>query len=229
MTLHTKPVIDDVRIREIKELVPPVHVFREYPASNRAAQTTYAARQGIHRCAVTVVTQVLVDADDPAFQNPTKPIGQKDLVALVLLVSAAGAGILLTALSWFATYLPSPYRQSEFWTSSPTFYFMRIGIMMLLLALIYVWVQRPFSSTPLQGSRGLMLTFGRSSLFVYWIHVELAYGVFSRPLQRALPFWWAVVGYALFTAAMYAVTLLKNRLVDWWKTKRDQPLSPQVA
>ncbi|HJW03339.1 MAG TPA: 3-deoxy-7-phosphoheptulonate synthase, partial [Azospira sp.] len=49
MTLHTKPVIDDVRIREIKELVPPVHVFREYPASNRAAQTTYAARQGIHR------------------------------------------------------------------------------------------------------------------------------------------------------------------------------------
>ena len=40
---------DDVRIREIKELVPPAHVFREYPVSNRAAQTTYGARQGIHR------------------------------------------------------------------------------------------------------------------------------------------------------------------------------------
>ena len=45
----TKPVTDDVRIREIKELVPPAHVFREYPVSNRAAQTTYGARQGIHR------------------------------------------------------------------------------------------------------------------------------------------------------------------------------------
>jgi len=45
----TKPVTDDVRIREIKELVPPAHVFREYPVSNRAAQTTYNARQGIHR------------------------------------------------------------------------------------------------------------------------------------------------------------------------------------
>ena len=33
------------------------------------------ARGGIRRYVVTVVTQVVVDADDPAFQNPTKPIG----------------------------------------------------------------------------------------------------------------------------------------------------------
>ena len=74
-----------------------------------------------------------------------------------------------------------------------------------------------------------MLTFGRSSLFVYWIHVELAYGIFSRPLQRALPFWWAVAGYALFTAAMYGVTLVKNWLVDRWKRQRGQRLTPQVV
>jgi 3-deoxy-7-phosphoheptulonate synthase len=49
MTPHTKPNTDDVRIKEIKELVPPAHVFREYPVSNRAAQTTYSARQTIHR------------------------------------------------------------------------------------------------------------------------------------------------------------------------------------
>ncbi len=51
-----KPNTDDVRIREIKELVPPAHVFREYPVSLRAAQTTFAARQSIHR--------VLHGADD---------------------------------------------------------------------------------------------------------------------------------------------------------------------
>lgn len=49
MTPQTKPNTDDIRIREIKELVPPAHVFREYPVSNRAAQTTYRARQDIHR------------------------------------------------------------------------------------------------------------------------------------------------------------------------------------
>ncbi len=139
------------------------------------------------------------------------------------------AGIVLTAMCFAADYLPSPYRQSEFWTSSPVYYFMRVGIMTTLLALIYVWVQRPFGAPKREPSRGVMLTFGRSSLFVYWIHVELAYGIFSRPLQRALPFWWAVVGYVLFTAAMYVVTLFKNRLVDRWKRQREERLRPQVV
>lgn len=33
------------------------------------------ARRGLHKQAVTVVTQVRVDPEDPAFSNPTKPIG----------------------------------------------------------------------------------------------------------------------------------------------------------
>ncbi|WP_263768967.1 3-deoxy-7-phosphoheptulonate synthase AroG [Propionivibrio soli] len=49
MTLLNKPNTDDVRIKEIKEVVPPVHVFREFPASPQAAQTTFNARQAIHR------------------------------------------------------------------------------------------------------------------------------------------------------------------------------------
>jgi 3-deoxy-7-phosphoheptulonate synthase len=40
---------DDIRIREIKELVPPSHVLREFPVSEKAARTTYDARQAIHR------------------------------------------------------------------------------------------------------------------------------------------------------------------------------------
>jgi 3-deoxy-7-phosphoheptulonate synthase len=51
-----KHIIDDVRIKEIKELSPPAHILREFPASDKAAQTTWAARQAIHR--------VLHGADD---------------------------------------------------------------------------------------------------------------------------------------------------------------------
>src|SRR5258705_8109286 len=40
---------DDLRVREIKELVPPSHVLREFALSDRAAQSTFEARQGIHR------------------------------------------------------------------------------------------------------------------------------------------------------------------------------------
>jgi 3-deoxy-7-phosphoheptulonate synthase len=40
--MHTasKVTIDDVRIKEIKELNPPSHVLREFPATKKAAETT---------------------------------------------------------------------------------------------------------------------------------------------------------------------------------------------
>ncbi|WP_332669777.1 3-deoxy-7-phosphoheptulonate synthase AroG [Aromatoleum sp.] len=56
MTASLKIHIDDVRIREIKELIPPAHVLREFPATPRAAEVAYEARQGIHR--------ILYGADD---------------------------------------------------------------------------------------------------------------------------------------------------------------------
>src|SRR6266705_3086816 len=40
---------DDLRIKEIKELLPPAHVLREFPITGVAASTTYDARQALHR------------------------------------------------------------------------------------------------------------------------------------------------------------------------------------
>ena len=40
---------DDLRIKEIKELVPPAHLLREFPVSDEAAQTVYDTRRAIHR------------------------------------------------------------------------------------------------------------------------------------------------------------------------------------
>ena len=47
---------DDLRIREIKELAPPAHVLREFPANEKVTETTYQGRQAVHR--------VLHGADD---------------------------------------------------------------------------------------------------------------------------------------------------------------------
>jgi carbamate kinase len=54
------------------------HELHEVPLDYCGADTQGAIgyrRRGIQKQATTVVTQVLVDKDDPAFQNPTKPIG----------------------------------------------------------------------------------------------------------------------------------------------------------
>jgi len=40
---------DDLRIKEIKELLPPDHVLREFPIADRAAETVYETRRAIHR------------------------------------------------------------------------------------------------------------------------------------------------------------------------------------
>jgi 3-deoxy-7-phosphoheptulonate synthase len=40
---------DDVRIKEVNELVTPSHVLRELPLTEAAAKTTYEARQAVHR------------------------------------------------------------------------------------------------------------------------------------------------------------------------------------
>ena len=40
---------DDLRIKEIKELVPPSHVLREFPVSEKAAKAVYDTRGAIHR------------------------------------------------------------------------------------------------------------------------------------------------------------------------------------
>ena len=92
--------------------------------------------------------------------------------------------------------------------------------MLVLMGTIYVYVQRPFSAEPRNPAWSPMLEFGRSSLFVYWIHVELAYGIFSYPIHRKLPVWWSLAAFIAFTLFIYGVTLLKSRLVANWKAGR---------
>src|SRR5690554_4265950 len=49
MSAPVKMPIDDTRIQEIKELLPPAHILREFPATPQSVTTTYEARQAIHR------------------------------------------------------------------------------------------------------------------------------------------------------------------------------------
>jgi 3-deoxy-7-phosphoheptulonate synthase len=43
------PRTDDLRIRELKELIPPSHLIREFACSDRAAETAFKSRNALHR------------------------------------------------------------------------------------------------------------------------------------------------------------------------------------
>ena len=69
-------------------------------------------RRGIHRSCATVVTQVLVDSDDPAMQNPSKPIGSfyKEDVAQVKMAQEGWSMVEDAGRGW-RRVVPSPVPQ----------------------------------------------------------------------------------------------------------------------
>jgi hypothetical protein len=73
-----------------------------------------------------------------------------------------------------------------------------------------------------------MRQFGRTSLFVYWIHVELVYGFFSWTLRKSLSWGSTWIAYVAFVALMLGCSIAKDRFVDWWKRER-APVRPPAA
>ena len=63
------------------------------------------------------------------------------------------------------------------------------------------------------------MVFGRTSLFVYWVHVELVYGALSFPLWKALELHGVLIAYALLTLFMFGAAWL-------WSRRSSGPLIP---
>jgi uncharacterized membrane protein len=140
-------------------------------------------------------------------------------------LAVAGLGVL--AFGEYTASLPSIYRQSSFWTSSPTYFAIRVGVLLALVSAIYALAQA-------LEARGVLMRplarLGRDSLFVYWIHVELVYGYATWPIRHRLPVAGTLIAYGLFTALVYAAVIAKDRLMEMRRTRgsRSEP-SPATA
>jgi uncharacterized membrane protein len=134
----------------------------------------------------------------------TVPAAQPRLQTWICL--GGGAGVLL---AWWASLQPPLYDGVRFWSDSPTFFFIRLGLVVLLVPAAWIAEQ-------LCPARWLepVAVMGRSSLFVYWIHVEMVYGVLANPVKRALPLTTTLASAAALIGVLYLVVLLKNRLLE---------------
>jgi uncharacterized membrane protein len=134
-------------------------------------------------------------------------------------------GAALAAFAFGASFLPSPYAHSDFWGGSPAYFALRCGILTLVLPVAYGW-----EKLAVRGRWSPMEQLGRSSLFIYWIHVEMVYGLISLRIHRALTHGQAWVAYAAFVVFMLLCSIAKDRVVRWWspperekgKGKRDR-------
>jgi uncharacterized membrane protein len=120
------------------------------------------------------------------------------LALLGPIVAAAGYGLSL---------LPPIYRETSFWTSSPTFFVLRVGVLITAIPLAYAW------GTMVRG-RSSLQELGIASLFVYWIHVEMVYGFLTWPIHRRLTFEQVLLAFAAFTVILYGLVKLKDRMLS---------------
>lgn len=127
-----------------------------------------------------------------------------------------GAGLAIGVTAYWLSFRPTLVPGSQFWTTSPAFFFIRMGALVAVLGLLYFVVHErsPWHRTAVPRSWSPMEQLGRASLFIYWIHVELAYGVFSRPLHKSLSFGGALVASTLFTLGLLGISIAKTRLWD---------------
>ena len=124
------------------------------------------------------------------------------------LVGCAAAGLALVVLGLVTAWRPSLYASSSFWTSSPTWFAIRVGVLMMALAGLRVL-----------GGLSILAPIahmGRASLFVYWIHVELVYGYASWWWRGRLPLAGTVAGLVAFSTLMYGAVVLRDRVVAAW-------------
>lgn len=140
----------------------------------------------------------------------------------------AAAGLALAFGGYAGSFLPSIYSNSDFWTSSPSFFFIRTAILMLAVTGAYAWQQRRSGSTPWSPLQQM----GRTSLFIYWIHIELIYGLVVRPLHKSLMLEQAWLGVLVFSLLMLAASIVKERVAAWasqkWTLRQAQRGQPRA-
>jgi uncharacterized membrane protein len=128
---------------------------------------------------------------------------------LFLQAGLSGVGGALIGAGWMASFQPALFPTASFWHDSPTLFCIRLGCVLLTVPTAWVITR----TTPELLTRPLV-TMGRSSLFVYWIHVEMVYGVVAEPLKQRLPLWAMLTATATMCVFLYALVIVKNKLLD---------------
>ena len=123
---------------------------------------------------------------------------------------ASLVGLTVIATCHYFSSLPySLYTNSEYWLNSPALTLTKLGVILLILPLAYLWTSYGAS----QGWSWIR-QFGTTSLLVYWVHIELVYG-------RWLFFWKESLSVYQTTAAAVAIIVLML-LISTVKTYRDR-------
>ena len=149
-----------------------------------------------------------------------KRLGGRAFLAL------GGAGALLIYLARLLDHSRIHlYPVYDFWHTSPNFFLLRVGSLLVLAAVAYAWSRwglcgRVFSP---------LVQLGTTSLLVYWVHLEFVYGRFSILPRHGQSILRASGGLLVITCAMLVLswgrTTWKNYGKLAWREGKFSPIA----
>jgi uncharacterized membrane protein len=124
----------------------------------------------------------------------------------IALLGAGGAVVGLFAL-WLDSLRFQLYSTYDFWHTSPNFWVIRVGIVLVIMLGAYAWCRWGF------GAKGFspMIQLGQTSLLVYWVHIELVYGGLSIMEKKSQTVASASVGLLVIFLSMLVLSVIRTR------------------
>ncbi len=119
----------------------------------------------------------------------------------------------LMGCQYFANQPYSIYSKADYWLNSPAQVLSKLSIVLLLLALAFVWTR--YGAKP---GWSWVRQFGTTSLLVYWVHIELVYGRASFLWKTNLSVAQTVVAALLMIGVMLGISTAKtywHRVSAW--------------
>jgi uncharacterized membrane protein len=128
------------------------------------------------------------------------------------LASAGVSGIALIALGlWLDARHVRFYGIYDFWHTSPNFFLVRAGVVLVILFLGYAWCRWG------AGEWGFspLIEMGKCSLLIYWVHFEFVYGGLSIVPRHNASIKLATLGLITIFVAMTVLATVRNRFPKW--------------
>ena len=113
------------------------------------------------------------------------------------------------------------YPVYDYWHTSPSFFIIRVGMLLLLTTFAYGWCRLG----PGQWGLRPLIQLGKTSLLVYWVHIELVYGRFAILPHRSQTIAGASEGLLAIFLLMLALSFLRTKFRELaiWRRKRVPP------
>ena len=140
------------------------------------------------------------------FSDWAKRVG----TALFVLAGVSGVGMFYLSI-WLDHGPIKIYPIYDYWHTSPNFFLLRVGLLLVVLCIGYLWCRwgwEPWGFSPL-------IQLGQTSLLVYWVHIEFVYGRFSILPKGQCSQLKATGGLIVIFLAMLALSWLRTS----WKKR----------